>query len=359
MNKALPFFVALSFSSIPADAGDFIFYYQSSPGDYIGQGEEVVLTPEYPANFSISRNYHEGITVSVRTPSEIPYPQSHWWYLEFTAPYRVPLSVGNYEDAARHPFQEIDQPGLSMYGNGRGCNRLSGQFDVREVTYEADEETVSQFAADFVQICELFMPPLFGAIRYNSDVPLPAFVPGSITLINEVNADKCVEATSENGAVIEVQGETPQENDVIMDWSTSGGASGAGQTFSFVVGVGESQDVTLTLSDGQGSEKRTTRSVCVSDTVAPGIEILSPRQSDSFKGNNMRLEVQINDTVDKSIDSYEVFIGRKMTVQLQDGRSNIKLSKDSAAQSDDTEIVVRAVDASGNAASESVVVSQD
>jgi hypothetical protein len=242
-----------------------------------------------------------------------------------------------------------------MYGNHRGCNRLSGRFDILEIEYDSNGQDIIRFAADFEQRCETFNPPLYGSIRYNSDVPLAAFVPGQIDLQNSLNSEKCIEAVDSSGALAEYMGSTVQEG-LVLDWSTTTGETGTGEYFAFQVEVGATEVVTLTSTDQAGNTKSTTRSICVSDTTPPIVQILSPNEGEIFVGNNMRLEVQVTDSVDHNIADYEVFVGNIFNGQLRDGYSSIKLSKDVESDTFNTEITVKASDSSGNLASETVRV---
>jgi hypothetical protein len=135
-------------------------YFNSEPGDYIGGGQEQTWT-EDDGIFSISRNFDEGVSVD--------FNGTDWWYLDFAGPGDVELSVGPYENAERFPFQSPTLPGLSVSGNGRGCNTLTGRFDILEVEYDPSGNVVS-FAADFEQHCEGDDPALFGSIHYNSSI---------------------------------------------------------------------------------------------------------------------------------------------------------------------------------------------
>jgi len=84
------------------------------------------------------------------------------------------LAVGAYENVGRFPFFN---PGLSVGGEGRGCNTVSGRFVVDEVEYgeyDADihGEPIVRLAARFEQHCEGARTALFGQILYNSTQPL-------------------------------------------------------------------------------------------------------------------------------------------------------------------------------------------
>lgn len=135
------------------------FAINSPPGDFVGAGQNLQFTA--PGDlFSASRNYDNGVSVMVDFP--IPY-----WSADFSAPGNDPLVPGGYENAQRFPFQTFGAPGLSIDGDGRGCNTLSGRFVVDDAAYSTTGD-VLRFGAEFEQSCEMFMPPMFGSVRINS-----------------------------------------------------------------------------------------------------------------------------------------------------------------------------------------------
>jgi|GEM_PF-634656 len=137
-----------------------LLFLNSQSGDYIGQGQQRTLDPT-GATFTPSRNNKNGVSFSVIAPG-----LATWWYLDLAAPNNAPLTAGVYEGATRYPFESISNPGLALYGDGRGCNTLTGRFVVFEATY-ANDGSVLTFAADFEQHCEGGQAALFGSIRYN------------------------------------------------------------------------------------------------------------------------------------------------------------------------------------------------
>ncbi|WP_417908504.1 hypothetical protein [Candidatus Electronema sp. PJ] len=151
----------------PVYAGENILYYRSETGDYIGQGKEKTYT-DADLTFSASKNYDNGVTVSMENFTDTPFL---WWDANFAAPGDVLLQVGVYENATRFPFQASNVPGLDFSGDGRGCNELTGRFEVKEIVYGAGD-TITSFAADFEQHCEGGEAALYGSVRYNSDVPV-------------------------------------------------------------------------------------------------------------------------------------------------------------------------------------------
>lgn len=136
--------------------------YISTSGDYIGQGLSQSLTA--PAAAVTASGGERDAHLSVTDPN-------NWWYLDFAAPVGGKLAPGSYANAARYPFNSPLGSGLSMSGNGRGCNALLGWFKVLEYQRDSDGK-VSKLAIDFLQKCEVSGPPLYGAVRYNSKFAL-------------------------------------------------------------------------------------------------------------------------------------------------------------------------------------------
>ncbi|MEL7368741.1 MAG: hypothetical protein AAFN74_07510, partial [Myxococcota bacterium] len=70
-----------------------------------------------------------------------------------------------YPMAERYPFHPPGVAGLSIFGDGRGCNRLSGRFQIHRLVVEAG--TVQAFEATFEQFCEQSaMDVLRGCIKF-------------------------------------------------------------------------------------------------------------------------------------------------------------------------------------------------
>lgn len=151
-----------SLTGFTAHADTFLFF-KSDQGDYIGGGLTQTFTPT-DGTFTATKNYDNGVTVNFNGGL-------NWWSLNFAAPGNNFLAPGTYEGATRFPFQSPTAPGLDVSGSGRGCNTSTGRFIIHEVVYNTDN-TIASFAADFVQHCEGGVPALYGAIRFNSSIPL-------------------------------------------------------------------------------------------------------------------------------------------------------------------------------------------
>ena len=164
-----------------ATAAETGLRYISTAGDYIGGGiQQTLKTPN--ASISIDGSNPQRVGASVSDPN-------NWWSLDFAAPTGATLAVGSYADASRYPFQSPLRPGLSMSGNGRGCNTLRGWFRVLELERDA-AGTLKRLAVDFVQNCEVNGPPLYGVLRYRSTLPLSVPTDRKSTRLNSSHSQQ-------------------------------------------------------------------------------------------------------------------------------------------------------------------------
>lgn len=132
----------------------------SQPGDYIGQGLQYLITLS-DADF---------LLLSAPTPNIATFEinNGQGWAADFAGPNSsLRLGKGDYENAQRYPFQATGTPGLSIYGDGRGCNTLSGNFQVLQAGYNTSG-VLQSFSANFQQNCEGMTPALFGWLRYHT-----------------------------------------------------------------------------------------------------------------------------------------------------------------------------------------------
>jgi hypothetical protein len=136
----------------------------SEAGDFVGNGQEWLITPDDMA-FSTMFWWEDG------GGGTISLEGNDRWSLEFQAPENKVLTPGIYEDAVR-VISALNTPqnGLDVSGAGRGCNQLTGRFEILEIVRGKNNELKS-FAANFVQHCEGKAPTLSGYIRLNSQVP--------------------------------------------------------------------------------------------------------------------------------------------------------------------------------------------
>src|SRR5262249_57651693 len=82
------------------------------------------------------------------------------------------LAVGNYPKATRYPFNGTGN-GLSVSGDGRGCNTLTGSFRVKQAVFSAVDNSLQNFDATFIQHCEGGTPAPTGQVQSHSSPLTP------------------------------------------------------------------------------------------------------------------------------------------------------------------------------------------
>lgn len=140
----------------------------SSPNDYIGQGEQTTLD-ENDSLMSVTRASPASVTLNVTSGTA-------GLDMTFAAPAGQSLKVGNYDGAQRATFAAPPRPGLEIGAVGRACNILTGRFVIREIAFDSTG-VLLRLAADAVQYCEAGTAPLTIAVRYQSSVALITAAP--------------------------------------------------------------------------------------------------------------------------------------------------------------------------------------
>jgi hypothetical protein len=141
----------------------------SEVGDWVGQGQDydydstgAVFTAQ--AQDRTGDGVADYVTIHLHTPD-----WSHWWYLTFaTNQLGTNLVPGIYDFAQRAAFAEPGHPGLDVSGDGRGSNKLTGNFTIEEAVFDTSSGTprVVRFAASFEQHSEGLPPALYGTVRF-------------------------------------------------------------------------------------------------------------------------------------------------------------------------------------------------
>lgn len=145
-----------------ASAPRFVVTMFSDRGDYIGQGS--------PQEFD-QTNATMGGTLS---PAGISLSLSGGtggtgWSLEVDPPKGSTFKVGYYSGAQRAAFRSAGHPGLDISGDGRGCNTVSGSFEVRRLT--VSNGAITQLDLLYEQHCEGGPTALFGEIQIGQPRP--------------------------------------------------------------------------------------------------------------------------------------------------------------------------------------------
>ena len=154
-------------TAIPAMAQtDGHLRLDSEPGDYVGGGQSL----SFDSSTAAFSTFYDGSQLTVTV---FPFAGS-FWSVVLGAPPGQPLVPGVYEGAVRSAFRPPGQPGIDVFGDGRGCNQTSGRFVVSEAVY-GPNNYVQQFTATFEQHCESSTAPaLFGEVRVTNPPPPPA-----------------------------------------------------------------------------------------------------------------------------------------------------------------------------------------
>lgn len=328
-----------------------IFQFVSAPGDYIGQGQTLVLT-RAEASFNPQVTGNPGLVlINLGNSGQVP-PGGQYitWSLGFSTATGAPLTVGSYPNASGQPFQGGISPGMDIYGDGRGCDRVFGQFDILDIAYDATG-ALSRFAANFTQSCEVpTAPHLVGAIRFNSSVPVPELIDPIINLNTAKNRLGCVEATSPAGGTAILGASAAGGANLAYTWTASTGSKGTGSVFSLKVPLKSVVTVALTATDSvSGAVATTSTTLCASDTTPPVVTISSPTQGASYE-KLPAIHVKVSDAVDKEIKQVGVAVGESAAYPLDtSSTANIRLTPHHAiGDMIQTQIRVTATDASGN-----------
>jgi HYR domain len=265
--------VTLPPGSIPVPSSGTFLYMNSEPGDFIGQGIEQLYTSD---DSTINGSLPQG--GGLFSASVIQGNFDHFWFVEIAAPPGEPLVEGSYTGALRFPFND-DAPGLSVSGDGRGCNTLTGQFDVDEISHASTGELLV-FDATFEQHCEGGDPALFGRIRIENPPPPPDVTPPTLNLPGDIS----VEAPDASGTNVDysVTASDDRDPNPTVSCSPSSGsffpvgtttvecqatdASGNVATGSFLVQVFAPLELDLTVNS-RGSVSARTGTATISGTV--------------------------------------------------------------------------------------------
>ncbi|MEM8912141.1 MAG: putative Ig domain-containing protein, partial [Planctomycetota bacterium] len=132
--------------SLQVQARPSSFTYDSAPGTYVAAGRvgyKVVSGGEWEFH-GIGNNERVHINVDHDGTSS-----GQFWDLHFDAATGSSLLSGRHENAQRYPFQG-DGTGLSVSGNHRGNNTLSGHFEVHALSFD-ESGGIETFEADFTQ----------------------------------------------------------------------------------------------------------------------------------------------------------------------------------------------------------------
>ncbi len=143
----------------------------SDAGDYIGQGESYSYSPASATLDASGTPQHFSFAVQGSN--------GDWWNGAFSPSQGQIFTTGStWTNVARDSFRG-SAAGMDVNGDGRGCNTVSGQFQVISATYDPDG-VMQTFAVKFEQHCEGAQPALRGEFdwRLNDHTPPAPWMQG-------------------------------------------------------------------------------------------------------------------------------------------------------------------------------------
>jgi hypothetical protein len=140
--------------------------FHGDAGDYITLGKSYSYDTQN-AIINFSRNFGGGVSTSISGAT--------WWNFDTAPPSGTVFGIGTYLNAQRYPFQSVNQPGLSLSGDGRGCNTLTGNFTVHQAQFDSSGNPQT-LDISFEQHCEGGAPAAYGEVLLNA-VPHATLAP--------------------------------------------------------------------------------------------------------------------------------------------------------------------------------------
>jgi Putative Ig domain len=277
--------------AVEATAASTSLLLTGDPGDYISGGKTLYFTAA-DGTFTAYKNYNNGVTIAFQAPN-----LSHWWYLNFAGPNNQPLTPGLYTNAIRWPFQ-TSTPGLSVYGDGRGCNTLAGSFEIKEVVYGTGSYgtpgSVLSFRATYEQHCEGWTPAARGEIRYNATVPIEMTAPTTISVLERDSVAFAVAAADAQGRHITLSATGVPSGATFTDNGNNTGS------FAWIPAEGQAGTYLLTFRGDNGAGNVETTWTVITVIAAPPLndDFSSPIVIDQFPYTHVQMTTKATSAYD-------------------------------------------------------------
>jgi len=140
-------------------SGNYV-YLEGQPGDFI-VGDHRYTYTQADASLDVSSS---GARLDVEVHGE------QYWYGNFQGMSSLTqLAPGYYSNLERYPFHNPARGGLSWWGQGSGCNTLTGWFVVDSIRFAGGSLTAIDLR--FEQHCEGGVPALHGQIHWAAGDP--------------------------------------------------------------------------------------------------------------------------------------------------------------------------------------------
>ena len=139
------------------------FILQGTPGAYVISG---------PLQIEGGAGWKAGVFRTQQgLPSFFSIQVGINWNVELsTDSLGIPLNPGVYNNVQRAAFTDPNRPGLDVGGDGRGCNQVTGSFQILDSVLEgasdAGQPRVSSITAVFEEHCEGGPNPVYGCVHF-------------------------------------------------------------------------------------------------------------------------------------------------------------------------------------------------
>lgn len=145
---------ACVFAAASASASHAVIEFNGSRYEYNDANADISVRTSYGVNDSVQ--------VSINGPNT-------WSNITFAAPRGTPLRTGRYYDAERAAFRNGRAPGLDASFTGSGCNRVWGDFEIRQIEFSPTGEVLLLDATAYRR-CESPEGSLLKAtVKFNAD----------------------------------------------------------------------------------------------------------------------------------------------------------------------------------------------
>jgi hypothetical protein len=157
--------VGAALGAAPASAQPVVngsLSFSGDPGDWVSGGQSYAYSTANGDQLTVSGDgSHMGVSVNGFN--------GDWWSLDLDAPADQQLAPGTYDRATRYPFNGAG-PGLSLFGNGRGCNTVTGSFTIQRIAF-GPHGYIHTLDATYEQHCEGGSSALRGEVRVENPPP--------------------------------------------------------------------------------------------------------------------------------------------------------------------------------------------
>ena len=116
---------------------------------YVFNGTQLITAND--AQFGASSIGNGGVGINVDPDDRA---LGLWWNANFEPPDGFELREQVYSNATRYPFNTGDEAGMSVTGDGRGCNRIEGSFEVHALRTDPANGNFLEVLISFEQFCE-------------------------------------------------------------------------------------------------------------------------------------------------------------------------------------------------------------